>query len=94
MPKNLFDNMLELITPEVYEKFKVAVELRRWPNGNQLTGDQLNTCMQAIVAYEYKNVPSEQRTAYIPPKETPCASKNKPSVAEDEIIIVQNPDKN
>jgi len=31
--------------------------------------------MDAIIVYEHKNMPEDQRTGYVPPKETPCGPK-------------------
>lgn len=65
--------VLAAMTPQVYERFKSAVELRKWPDGKTLTSEQLQTCLQAIIAYEHHHLPAEQRTGYIPPKTEPCA---------------------
>ena len=51
MTDNLLEKILEVVTPEIYDRFKAAIELKRWPNGALLTGEQMNTCMQAVVAY-------------------------------------------
>lgn len=65
--------MLEAMTPEVYRSFKRAVELRKWPNGAALTSEQVATCLQAMIAFEYQHLPETQRTGYVPPKTQPCA---------------------
>lgn len=62
------DKVLELVTPEVYQKFKQAIELRKWPDGKAVSSDQMEICMQAIIAYEHANVPEQERTGYLPPK--------------------------
>jgi uncharacterized protein len=65
--------LLAAMTPDIYQRFKTAVELRKWPNGDALSAAQLATCMQAIIAYEAHHVAPEARVGYIPPKTTPCA---------------------
>ena len=81
---SLPDRMLEANTPQIYEKFKTAVAIRKWPDGRILTQEQLNTCMQAIILYENQCVPPEQRTAYVPRKSSPCKTP------EDEQILKWN----
>lgn len=63
-----YQQLLDSLTPEVYENLKRAIELGKWPDGKPLTQPQRETCMQAIIAYEHKHLPAEQHTGYIPPK--------------------------
>lgn len=67
-----FQQLLNSITPDIYERFKRAVELGKWPDTRPLTQEQRALCMQAIIAYEHRK-PEDQRTGYVPPKTTPCA---------------------
>lgn len=69
---NYLDKLLEAVTPEVYEQFKLAIETRKWPSGQRLTDDQLATCLQAVIAYEHKHLPPEVRTGYVEPKDSAC----------------------
>lgn len=62
------NDILNSITPEVYENLKRAIELGKWPDGRAVTREQREHCMQAVIAYELKNVPAEERTGYVPPK--------------------------
>ncbi len=66
------EETLKLMTPELYERFKRAIELRKWPDGRALSQQQLEICMQSVIAYELKTLPPEQRTGYVPPKPTGC----------------------
>ena len=63
-----YQQLLDSLTPEVYENLKKAVELGKWPDGRVLSQSQRQTCMQAIIAYEHKHLPADQHTGYIPPK--------------------------
>ncbi|MBB3168557.1 YeaC family protein [Simiduia aestuariiviva] len=63
-----YQQLLESLTPEVYENLKRAIELGKWPDGKALNAVQRETCMQAVIAYEHKHLPPEQHTGYIPPK--------------------------
>ncbi|WP_317929935.1 YeaC family protein [Halioxenophilus sp. WMMB6] len=75
-----YQQLLESITPEIWQNLRRAIEIGKWPNGQPLTVEQRENCLQAIIAYEAKNLPAEQRTGYVPPKKA-CASD---SPAEDE----------
>ena len=66
-------SMLQALTPEIYQQFKTAIEIRKWPNGSVLTPEQIETCIQAIIAYEHQHLPENERTGYVPPKTQPCA---------------------
>lgn len=64
--------MLDAITPEVYERFKSAVEIKKWPDGTQMSPEQLAICMEAIITYEAAHLAPEDRTGYVPPKSSAC----------------------
>lgn len=68
------EDMLAAVTPQVYEQFKRAIELGKWPDGRVLTQEQKQTCMQAVIAYEHAHVPENERVGYVPPKTEPCAT--------------------
>ena len=63
-----FDQLVNTMTPEVYENLKRAVELGKWPDGRSLTPEQKQSCMQGIIAYEHLHMAPEERTGYIAPK--------------------------
>lgn len=71
-----FISAIDEITPEVYEKLKLAVEVGKWEDGNRLTPEQRTTSMQAVIAWEMKNLPEDQRTGYM--GEQHCSSKSEP----------------
>ena len=60
--------LLNTITPEIYQNLKLSVEIGKWPDGNKLSAEQRQLCMQAVIAYEHKNLPPEEHTGYIPPE--------------------------
>ena len=69
-----FAQMIENITPEIYESLKLAVEIGKWADGRKLTAEQRELSLQAVIAWEIQNLPEEQRTGYMGPQE--CASKS------------------
>ena len=71
-----FAHMIENITPEIYENLKLAVEIGKWSDGRKLTAEQKELSLQAVIAWEMKNLPEDQRTGYMGPQE--CSSKSTP----------------
>ena len=69
-----FAEIASTISAEVYESFKLAVEIGKWPDGRKLTAEQKELCLQALIAYEIKNLPEDQRTGYMGPQA--CESKS------------------
>lgn len=67
------EQIFAVLTPDIYQKFKTAIEVGKWPDGKLLTVEQKEICMQAVIAYEYKNMHESQRTGFI--KEAECQSK-------------------
>lgn len=57
--------ILQALTPEIVEKFRTAIQLGKWENGVRLTDEQRETCMQAVMVWEYEYLPQEERTGYI-----------------------------
>ncbi|GAB7532025.1 DUF1315 family protein [Pseudomonas sp. 3A(2025)] len=71
-----FAEMIQNITPDVYESLKLAVEIGKWSDGRKLTQEQRELSMQALIAWEVRNLPEDQRTGYMGPQE--CSSKSAP----------------
>jgi len=60
--------LIQSITPEIYQNIKTAIELGKWPNGLKLTKEQLEHSMQILIAYDSANKPHEERVGYVPVK--------------------------
>lgn len=84
------DEWLRTLTPEIYQNLKKAVEIRKWPNGKSLTEDELQTCMQAIITYEFHHVPEQERIGYIPPLTSSCKQHKETESPESEPLKWQN----
>ena len=79
-----FIETIENITPEIYQNLKQAVELGKWPDGRKLTREQKETCLGAMIAWELKNLPEEERTGYMGGQE--CGSKSKKVALETDLF--------
>ena len=60
-----FEALLAGMTPEIHESLKLAVELGKWPSGERLTREQVELCLQAVIAWDVRNLPEHERVAYI-----------------------------
>ena len=65
-PESL-EALIDGITPEIHGKLKTAVELGKWESGESLSAEQLAHCLQAIIAWEHRNLPLELRTGFLDP---------------------------
>lgn len=66
------EQLLQMINPEIHAKLRRAVEIGRWEDGTRLRPDQIEHCLQAVIAWEQKHLPPEQRVGHM---EDACKSK-------------------
>lgn len=57
--------MLSALTPDIVAALRLAIEIGKWPDGRKLSAEQRATCLQAVIAWEHKNLPEDQRIGYI-----------------------------
>jgi uncharacterized protein YeaC (DUF1315 family) len=62
---NSFEELLASITPDIHSKLKQAIELGRWENGDRLSKEQVELCMQAVIAYDEMHLNEEEKIGYI-----------------------------
>ena len=81
------NDLINQMTPDIVGNLKTAIELGKWPNGEKLTPEQREHCMQAVIAWELKNLPPEQRTGYVPPKNHDhCGGEGEVAEPEDKPL--------
>ena len=83
-----FEDAAESISPEIYERFKLAVELGKWPDGRLLSQEQKEICLQAMMLFEAKNgLDESDRVGFIDrtKKTSPCGSDK----SEDEESVIK-----
>jgi uncharacterized protein YeaC (DUF1315 family) len=79
------DDLIQSLTPEVYENLKNAVATGRWPHGRKLEEGQRELCMEAIMYFENAhNVPADQRVGYLD-----MGSKSKKDDDDVQPLIIQ-----
>ena len=59
------DKMLQAMTPDIHDSFKRTIEIGKWPNGEVLSQQQKETCMEAIISYGERYLPEQERVGYI-----------------------------
>jgi uncharacterized protein YeaC (DUF1315 family) len=60
-----YESLIERLDATTCDALRRAVELGKFPDGRRLTDDQRALCMEAVLAWEMRNLPPEQRTGYI-----------------------------
>lgn len=70
-----YQHFVESMSPAIYASLKQAIELGKWPDGKKLTPEQKEHCLQAVIAYDLKHKPEQERVGYIyTPKHEHCGS--------------------
>ena len=86
-----FQEMIDNMSPEVYESLKYAVEIGKWPNGVPLTQEQKELCLQAVITYDYSNKGEEERVGFIDRNaHLGCSSKTE-TLEHETVKWVDNP---
>jgi len=60
-----YRQLIQNMTPQVYQSLKRSVELGKWPDGRPLTAQQRQDAMQAIIAWGELHLPEHERVGYI-----------------------------
>lgn len=47
--------LINAMTPEVYQRMATAVEIGKWPDGTALTEEQRDSAMQALMIYQSRH---------------------------------------
>lgn len=55
-----FDDLINSMSRETYDRLVSAVETGRWPDGNKLTDEQRENSLQLVMAYQARFIPSDQ----------------------------------
>jgi len=60
-----WDVLVARMSPALHASLKTAVELGKWPNGERLSAEQLEHCLQGIIAYDAIHLPETERVGFI-----------------------------
>lgn len=79
-----YNQLINTMTPAIYASLKRAVELGKWPNGEKLTPEQRQTCLQAVIAYDHQHKPAQERVGYIhTEKHEHCGGEGEVAAADE-----------
>ena len=76
------EQALQALTPDVYKKLKLAVEIGKWSDGRKLSAAQRATCLQAVITYDSKHKPEAERVGFIAPRKHQHCGSSKGEIAE------------
>ena len=60
-----FEQLISNITPEIHTALRRAIEIGKWPNGQRLTPEQKELCMEAVINYEHRHLDEHERVGFI-----------------------------
>ena len=49
------EQMIDNMTPEIYQRLATAVELGKWPDGVAQTDEQKENCLQLVMLWQSRN---------------------------------------
>lgn len=60
-----YQQLIETMTPDIHRALRRAVELGKWPDGRVISAEQRALCMEAVIAWEARHLPEEQRVGFV-----------------------------
>ena len=81
------EQLMDEMSSDVVGSLRLAVELGKWGDGARLSAQQIGFCMQAIILYEAKHLPEQERVGF--DLSASCKSKASPELTQT-ISIVSN----
>lgn len=63
-----YQQLVETMTRDTYQRMQRALELGKWPNGELLTPEQRENTMQAVILWGERHLPAEERIGFIKKK--------------------------
>ena len=79
-----FEDAAKQLDPEIYQRFKTALELGKWPDGRLLSKEQKEICLQAIMMYEAQHdIPEQERVGFIDKEKR--KKKSDPAIPDEDL---------
>jgi uncharacterized protein YeaC (DUF1315 family) len=60
-----YQQLIDTLSPEMYQSLKHSLEVGKWPDGKPLTAQQRHNTMLAIIAWGERHLPATERVGYI-----------------------------
>ena len=58
------EQLIDEMNADVYASLKLAIELGKWGDGSRFDAKQIDCCMQAVILYEAKHQPEQNRVGF------------------------------
>ncbi|MFK7974551.1 MAG: YeaC family protein [Halioglobus sp.] len=87
-----YNELIDAMTPELYERMRRALEIGKWPDGKPLTPQQREQTMQAVILWGERHLESQERVGFIGKKKKEgedCDSAPGSASDRDENSILQ-----
>ena len=82
------EQLVEGMSADVVDSLRLAVEIGKWADGKRLDAQQVELCMQAIILYEAKHLPEQERVGF--DLSASCKSKASPDQAQTISVLPGN----
>ena len=60
-----FEQFVASLTPDIIKRLKHGIERGKWPDGQPLTQEQRAQSLEAVLLWEARSLPEQQRTGYM-----------------------------
>lgn len=70
--------LIDTMSPEIYQRLQRAVELGKWPDGKPVTTEQRENAMRAIIAWGERHLSEQERVGFIDKKQKAGEECDKP----------------
>lgn len=64
-----YSQVIDSMTPDIYERMRRALEIGKWPDGRVLTPGQREQTMQAVILWGERHLDATERVGFIDKKE-------------------------
>tara|TARA_B110000444_G_scaffold260565_1_gene308069 strand:- start:1060 stop:1404 length:345 start_codon:yes stop_codon:yes gene_type:complete len=79
------EQLIDDMNADVYASLKLAIELGKWGDGSRLDAEQIDFCMQAVILYEAKHLPEQDRVGL--DLSASCKSKDDPEQLQTITLV-------
>ena len=87
-----YHSFIDTLTPDVVARLRQGIETGRWPDGRELTPAQREHSLQAVIAWETKHLPEDQRVGYIDTSKKDRAAARRQAPKEQSLRWVTDND--
>ena len=60
-----YQQLIDGMSPDIFRSLKRALELGKWPDGKDLSPEQRQNAMQAVIAWGERHLPAHERVGFI-----------------------------